>query len=91
MVPKSFSEQCPNRGPALTHMRDTKMYPDGRCIHCGFNPTYQVCRGFACIKTVVGDYCEDCVEKRAQHAFSHKAEGHPTPIRMCPPCEEGHD
>lgn len=27
-------EQCPARGPALSHTQDLRVYPDGRCVHC---------------------------------------------------------
>jgi hypothetical protein len=31
----SRSEQCPNRGPALSHTQDPRIRADGGCIHCG--------------------------------------------------------
>ena len=48
---------------------------------------YHPCQGYLCIKNVPGEYCDDCTTLRAQHAYSHIAEGHKLPVVMCPPCE----
>jgi hypothetical protein len=90
-VTASFSDQCPKRGPSLTHRRDWQEKPDGSCVFCGFHVSWSVCKGYGCIANTAGDYCLNCVDLRGQHAFSHKVEGHPEVIRMCPPCEEGSD
>ena len=82
------SAQCPERGPALGHIRDFHKRPDGGCLFCGFGATnFGVCRGYGCVANCTGDYCQNCMELRAQHALSHKMEGHRERIKMCPPCE----
>lgn len=87
-MPWKTGEQCPNRGPALGHIRDTRKQPDGSCVFCGVGGyVTNVCRGYACIETVSGEYCEKCIEVRAHAAFSHKVEGHRNPVGNCPPCE----
>ncbi len=32
--PQSRDENCPRRGPALSHIQDKRVFADGRCIHC---------------------------------------------------------
>lgn len=88
-IPNSFNQQCPNRGPSLSHVRDIKTRPDGGCVFCGFGGAWKVCKGYMCVSNTYGDYCEKCTMKRAQHAYNHKIEGHSNPIQTCPPCEEG--
>ena len=82
--------QCPERGPALTHITDRRKRADGGCIYCGYGATemFGVCKGYGCVAQTKGEFCQNCIELRAQHAVSHKLEGHPQSIPMCPPCEE---
>lgn len=28
-------QQCPARGPGLSHTQDAESHPDGRCVYCG--------------------------------------------------------
>lgn len=82
------SAQCPQRGPALTHIRDTRTRSDGGCVFCGFGAMSKPCSGYGCVNSVhENKYCVKCQDRRAQAAVSHELEGHPDFIRDCPRCE----
>lgn len=92
-----LNEQCPSRGPALKHVRDTRKFADGRCVYCGAGAQVRkfVCAGYGCISWAMAEvgntskvYCGNCARIRAETEASHNLEGHSEQaILMCPPCE----
>lgn len=90
------NDQCPSRGPGLSHVQDHRVFPDGCCVHCGEKvefvagaATKVVCRGKGCINFASSrnPYCIKCEDLRTQHTNSHDWEGHSQLIEMCILCE----